>query len=156
MKIVFVCTGNTCRSPMAEALARKWCSLNVPERGDIRVMSAGLAALAGSPVSSPALEVMKNEGISLTGHRARRFSEELARDSDLILTMSGSHKKTLVKMFPEAAEKIFTLREFAGEGNTDIADPFGQSAAVYWSCAVEIKELIDKIFHKIIKPTQGT
>lgn len=152
MKVVFVCTGNTCRSSMAEALARKWLKAHPDGVGNIELASAGLAAAGpGSPASPRAVEVMGAAGIDLTGHRARQFCHETARESDLILTMTGNHKRTLVALYPGEASKVFTLAEFAGKSGLDISDPFGLPVAIYKQCAREIEELVDIAFHKILK-----
>lgn len=154
MRIVFVCTGNTCRSSMAEGLARKWLADNAPDCSDISLTSAGLAALPGSPASEYAVEVMREAGIDLTSHRARQFSRELVRESDLILVMTAAHKRLILENIPEAAGKVFTLAEFAG-GRQDVSDPFGMPVGIYRKCALEIGELVAKSLHKILKQQSG-
>ncbi len=151
MRILFVCTGNTCRSSMAEALARKWLGLNAPNRRDIELISAGLAAYPGSPASPQAIEVMGMAEIDLTAHQARQMSAELARDSDIIFTMTANQKRVLTEMYPETAVKVFTLAEFGNNRGYDITDPIGQPVQVYQKCARELQELVNRALHKILK-----
>lgn len=151
MKITFVCTGNTCRSSMAEALARRWLETNAPGCMNIQVESAGLAAYPGSLASPQAVEVMGLAGIDLGAHRARQFSADMAEKSDLILTMTAGHKRVLTEKFPAAAGKTYTLAEFAGREPLDIPDPIGRPVEVYEKCAREIRELVGEALHKILK-----
>ncbi|GAF10191.1 low molecular weight protein tyrosine phosphatase [Paenibacillus pini JCM 16418] len=106
--ILFVCTGNTCRSPMAEALLRKLAT----ERGiSLEVRSAGVAAMEGTSISHHAEAVLRDHEIydSLTSSSLR---SETVEWSDLILTLTGSHKQHVIHNFPHAADKTFTLKEF--------------------------------------------
>lgn len=155
LKIVFVCTGNTCRSSMAEALARCWLRTKASQNADTQVTSAGLTAFPGSPASHQAVEVMTEKGLDLSCHRAKQFSGELLDQSDLILTMTENHKRALVNMFPQSAAKIRTLAEFADCAGSDIADPFGQSVEVYRKSAAQIEELIDRAFNKLFYPEKN-
>lgn len=152
MKVVFVCTGNTCRSSMAEAMARNWLRINAPQNVDTQVTSAGLAVFSGSPASRQAIEVMAERGLDLSYHRARQFSGELMEQADIIFTATENHRRALVAMFPGAAAKIHVLAEFAGRAGFDISDPFGQSVDVYRKCAVQMEELIDRALNKLLYP----
>lgn len=151
MRIVFVCTGNTCRSSMAEALARKWLEKKAPDRTDVIFTSAGLAAFPGSPASSQAVEVMRESGIELKDHKATLFSSETVEKNDLILTVTKRHKQQILQSYPEAAGKVYTLAEMSGEDDKDILDPFGHTVDVYRNCALEIKILLDKALSRIFK-----
>lgn len=155
MKIVFVCTGNTCRSSMAEAMARNWLKIKAPQNTDARVTSAGLAVFPGSPASQQAFEVMAEKGLDLSYHKAKQFSGELMSQSDIVFTATENHKRALVSMFPEADAKIHVLAEFAGSSGFDISDPFGQSVEVYRKCAAQMEELIDRAFNKLFYPEQN-
>lgn len=150
--ILFICTGNTCRSIMAEALARQWAQNSGAGRG-LQFLSAGLAAWPGQPASPQAVETMRGGGIDITSHQARQVSADLVQKAEVILTMTHQHKIILLGQFPEAAGKVFTLTEFAGGegGPGDISDPYGRPVEIYRRCASEMQALIGKALHKIVK-----
>jgi len=110
--ILFVCTGNTCRSPMAEALFKEMVG---EKREEFEIISAGTSALEGEPAAGEAVKALEEQGIILTGHRSRPVTTELLERSDLIITMTRGHKERLLDLMPEAGEKIFTLKEFSGK-----------------------------------------
>src|SRR5260221_9015022 len=125
-KILFVCTGNVCRSPMAEGLLRHM----LRGRDDIQVASAGLGAVDGMGVTDVAADVMAELGIDISSHLSQGLTSDLVRQADFIFVMTRQHQDALQMLFPSAAEKAFLVREFedfrVGE-NKDIADPIGQS-----------------------------
>jgi protein-tyrosine-phosphatase len=143
MKIVFVCTGNTCRSPMAAALFRQL------KGEDIVVSSAGLSAIPGEPATPEAVQALAEQGIALEEHRARLLSADLVREADLLLTMTGGHRAQCRRQFPDAADKVFTLGEFAGEATTDVPDPFGLPLEIYRQTAAELERLVRLIILKL-------
>ncbi len=126
--ILFVCTGNTCRSPMAEGLLKKW-ALETGTR--LTVQSAGLAAIDGVPATTEAVEAALEKGIDLSGHLSRPLGKAEILESDLILTMTQRHKEMILKKLPDLKGKVFLLSEYAGMGIEDVEDPIGQPLEVY-------------------------
>ncbi|MCM1565912.1 MAG: low molecular weight protein arginine phosphatase [Dehalobacter sp. 4CP] len=135
MKILFVCTGNTCRSPMAEGLAR----LYFPEGYEL--FSAGIQALDGDPISPYAGEILQEKGIDSQRHRAVRLQKDTLAAADLILTMTKAQKKVLSGIYPEYQDKIMQLGEWSGL-DKEISDPWLGSLKTYRFCAEEIEEMI--------------
>lgn len=143
IRILFVCTGNTCRSPMAEAILK---SMNVP---GVEVKSAGVFAADGSNASLHSQQVLEEEKI-IHSHSSSLLTSEAAEWATYILTMTSGHKRTVIGMYPDAGRKTFTLKEFAGaEENRDIIDPFGGSIDIYRTTYREIYENIVKVVEKL-------
>ena len=142
MNILFVCTGNTCRSPMAAALFNK---IAIAKNLDVRIESAGIFANDGEPASNEAIIAMKKYDIDLLGHHAQSINTELIEKSDLILTMTAAHKMVLESA---AKDKVYTLSEFAGQ-DCDIEDPYGGDVAEYEECAEKLYNLLEKVAEKL-------
>jgi len=137
--ILFICTGNVCRSPMAEALFRRVAA----GRGEFRVFSAGLGAVDGQPPTAHSVEAMRELGIDISGQRSRMLTTDLVREADYIFGMTHSHVDTIALLYPPAAEKTFLLREFDDtleEFEKDISDPIGGSYEVYENCRDQIEQ----------------
>jgi protein-tyrosine-phosphatase len=121
MKIVFVCSANACRSPMAEGFAKKL--LNENGVSSLTVDSGGLDALEGTPPTEEAIEVMKARGVDISSHRSKPFNPHLGKN-DMVLTMTKSQKERILAEHPTLAGRVFMLEEYTGNRPEDIPDPF--------------------------------
>src|SRR5271154_5277107 len=137
--ILFICTGNVCRSPMAEALFRH----ATKGRGEFRVLSAGIGAMDGQPPTQHSVTAMRELGMDISAQRSRMLMGELVRQADFIFGMTHGHVDTIALMYPQAAEKNFLLREFdetLEPYEKDISDPIGSSYDVYVDCRDQIEQ----------------
>jgi protein-tyrosine-phosphatase len=148
MNILFVCTGNTCRSPMAEGMMRQL----IETEGlaiEVQVKSAGVHASDGSPASKHTEEILLERGIRMN-HKAQSIRPELIRWADLILTMTSGHKDVLGRHFPECLDKLFTLKEYTDDPRSwEVSDPFGGSLDVYRATERELEANLKLLLKKI-------
>lgn len=144
--VLFVCTGNSCRSVMAEYLLKD----SVRGRHDVDVISAGTGVFLQSTASSETVAVLREEGIDAAGHLARPVNTILLKKADLIIVMTRAHRDQVLERVPEVEKRVYLLKEFAnipsnGPVDLDIADPIGRPRDAYKECLREIKEAIRKI-----------
>ena len=151
--ILFVCTGNVCRSPMAEGLFRN----AVKGRGDFRVFSAGVGAIEGQPPSAYAVQALRELGIDISQQRSRMLTADVVNEADYIFGMTHGHVDAVNLLYPHATEKTFLLREFDETLDVfekDISDPIGGSYEIYLDCRDQIEQGIASIL-KFIDQTSG-
>ena len=142
--VLFVCTGNICRSPIAEGLLRRLLG----NRKDIEVASAGVHAVRGQPPSLYAVQVCEEEGVDISGLRSQPLTAALVDRATHIFAMTGAHLETIEMLFPQGAEKSFLLREFEQPGTTvwrDLPDPIGLGREVYEDCARIVKNALPSV-----------
>ena len=141
--IIFICTGNTCRSPMAAALAT---SIFKQNKLNVAVLSAGVTAGDGYPASQNAILAMEDENIDINPHLSTQISQEILTQAALILTMTTSHLQIVQSIHPTA--NAHTLAQYANQSG-DVSDPFGGNLATYRKCAAQIKELLSASVAKL-------
>ena len=159
--ILFVCTGNTCRSAMAEGIFKKMLKERTEDDTKFNVLSAGISAIAGMSPTPEAIKVMSEQSIDISQHIATQVDEDIVKKADLILVMSNRHKDYINTRFTFAQDKIYLLKEFAQIGefkstrNTnkdyEIIDPLGRPTEFYRIVAKELKENLEKVLDKIIE-----
>ncbi|MDI9477081.1 MAG: low molecular weight protein arginine phosphatase [Natronincolaceae bacterium] len=162
--ILFVCTGNTCRSTMAEAIFKHILANRKDGPQNIKVMSAGIYAWEGDKASYGAVEALKERGIDIMEHSSKLLTPKLLEKADLVLTMTSNHKRAVLEMCPGAREKVYTLKEYVLSHdnkelyisdsdfdwiNQDIKDPYGQSVDVYRESAEELEKYLQMLIDKI-------
>lgn len=142
MNIYFICTGNTCRSPMAAAILM---NKNIK---NLQVRSAGIYAQQGSAMSQNAQSVLDQKNIE-QDHRSSLFNQQDAQWADLILTMTTAHKEMVLRLVDNVSHKTFTLNEYVGNDVLDIQDPYGGDVFVYEQTFEQLNEAIEKLEEKI-------
>lgn len=151
MKIMFICTGNICRSAMAEGMMKKLVNDNKIK--DIEIYSCGIYAETGDYSTYNAIEAANLYGADISNHRATNIRDSKIEEMDVILCATTSHKQNVLFLYPSLNGKVFTMKEYAGldnKGNDmDINDPWGYDLNVYYNCAQEIEECLEIIVEKI-------
>jgi len=144
--VLFVCTGNSCRSVMGEYMMKK----HLNDRDDVEVISAGTGVFIRARASAETIKVLEEEGLDATDHEATPIDSVLLKKSDLVLVMTRGHRRQVLDRVPEIEKRVYLLKEFANiprgsETDLDIPDPIGKSHAEYEECFLTIKEAIAKI-----------
>ncbi len=140
-QIVLICTGNTCRSPMAEGLMKKEL-----KNRDYRIVSRGLMVFGQAPANPNAIEAMREKGIDIALHRSKPFDKDEYGNQTLILTMTEGHKELIVQHGFKG--DVYSIKEFVGK-NGDVKDPYGGDMNVYRTCANELEEIIHLVGGKL-------
>ncbi|MBM4235650.1 MAG: low molecular weight protein arginine phosphatase [Firmicutes bacterium] len=149
LKILLVCTGNTCRSPLAEALLKH--ELNDKELGyELQVSSAGLAVYAGERISEKVVMLLHEEQIEHDAQRnAIQLDQALIQDADLILTMTADQLQQVMLRFPESSSRVYLLTGYSGLSPADIKDPYGGSPEKYRQTMEEIRLALKNLITKL-------
>lgn len=150
MKIMFICTGNICRSAMAEGMLKKMLQ---EEKIEAEICSCGIYAETGDEPTYNAIDAMKDYDVNITSHKATNIRDSKIKEMDIILCATNSHKQNVLYLYPELKGKVYTMKEYAGidkDGqDLDIKDPWGYDLNVYKHCAKEIQECLEKIVEKL-------
>ncbi len=151
-RLLFVCSGNTCRSPMARGILLKYISESMEEGyfQEYEIISAGLYTVDGLPAASEALKAMSLEGIDISSHRSQQVNKDLIWQVDLVLTMTRAQCRESWERFPEKKDKIFSIGEFIGDKSKDIKDPFGRGEEAYIESCQELKVVLHQVMMRLL------
>ena len=145
--ILFVCTGNTCRSPLAATVA----AARLGGTGPFTARSAGTSASDGEPASALAVQVAAEAGFDLGRHRARAVTRQMVEDATLVLAMTRAHAQALCRLAPAAAARVHELCDYAGEaGAGGVGDPAGGDLATYRRALDQIRRLVDRSLERFL------
>ena len=142
LRILMVCSGNTCRSPLASAMLSSRLNA-MPQITGVMVESAGTSARPGDPASEGSALMARERGLDLATHRARLLTADLVHRADLILAMSSSHLTRIAQL--GGAEKAHLLTAYVGEVGMDVADPFGSDIAGYRDTAQQLDRVVAQV-----------
>lgn len=160
MKIMFICSGNICRSAMAHWMLKKKIEETKKENtnftNEIEVYSSGTSAFTGDIPTGEAIEVMKEYGVDLTKHRATNMVESNIKEMDLILCATNIHKMQVLSRYPELKEKTYTIKEYVkyneeGHDQININDPWGYNITTYRYCVAEIEKCLEILIKELEK-----
>ncbi len=141
-KIVFICTGNTCRSPMAEGLFK---AMDGEQKTGLKAISAGIFTNNGMPASENAVIAAKELGADISNHKSQMLNGDIVNNAKYLVCMTGAHYDQILLKFPNASDKLFTLLP------TDIDDPFGGNIDDYRKCATQIKSAVESVIERLSK-----
>jgi protein-tyrosine phosphatase len=148
-KILFVCTGNICRSPTAEYYLRK--RLKEMNITGVEVESVGILALDNNPVSQDTRNIMESLGIFIDGHRSSPLTLEKVQNADLILVMEKSHKKLIEDRIPRQAHKVKLLGAYINGDEEEIIDPYGNEETVHRESFEQIRKSIENLIREMVE-----
>ena len=151
MKIMFICTGNICRSAMAEGMLKQKLKQNNIK--NIEVYSCGIYAETGDYATYNSIEVAKDYGADIKNHKATNIRDSRINEMDIILCATNSHKQNILYMYPNLKDKVYTMKEYAkidqNGQDLNIKDPWGYDINIYYNCAKEINDCLEKIIERI-------
>lgn len=153
--IVFVCTGNSCRSPMAERLVAHALAAENSPLADLQVTSAGLSAASGRPASENAHLALRKVGLSLEGFRSKSLDQELLDRALAVFCMTESHRDLIHLYFEAENTPVFLVREFLDDPEKEIPDPFGADIRAYEAARDSIVEAVPSIIQQLKKLLNG-
>lgn len=148
MKVLFVCSGNTCRSPMAKAVLEHFAS-RTEGLEDLVVDSAGISAYNEKLATREAIDVVQELlGVDISAHTAKRVTADLVNTSDLVLCMTRLHKEDVLRLVPSSKDKVFLLGDYAGTGE-EVHDPIGSGLEGYRACVKQLAAMMQTVVKRI-------
>jgi protein-tyrosine phosphatase len=151
-RVLMVCTGNTCRSPLAEGILRALVPTDAPS---ITVASAGTAGFDGAPATRLARDVARSHGVDISAHRSAALTRRVLEGADLVLAMTGEHEDDVVSLAPEARGRAFLLSEFAEGTRRDVPDPVGGTLENYEGIYAMLEGYLRRALPKIVAMAEG-